>query len=383
MSVTRARIPFADFDLQYENMREDILDAINRILGSGQLILREPVHQFELQFAKFVGVKHAIGVSNGTDAVRLALLACEVRPGDQVITVAHTFVSTVSEIVHAGATPVLVDIAGDHNMDVTKLPAAINDRTRVIVPVHMNGRACEMNTIMRIAAEHNLIVVEDAAQALGCKYKRQSVGSFGTAATFSFYPSKILGALGDAGAVVTNSDEIAQKVRLLRDHGRTDRTTLRCWGYNCRLDGIQAAVLALKLKGVPQWLDRRRALAAIYCAGFRKLPQVRLPCAPGSDPDFFDVYQNFVIEAEERDELQNFLCKNGVETLVYWPKPLHRQAGLGLEEFSLPMTESLSRMVLSLPMYTNLADESASYVVDKIHDYYARMAGKKAAMSGS
>jgi len=366
-----ARIPFADFDLQFKVMDQEIMDNIRTVLESGKLILREHVVKFEKSFAEFIGVKHAIGVSSGTDAVYLSLRGCGIGPGDEVITVAHTFVATVSEIVHAGATPVLIDVAEDHNMDVSLLESAITARTRAIVVVHLNGRACDMEPIMQIAEANNLLLIEDSAQGLGSKYNGHNVSTFGKIGSYSFYPGKILGAAGDGGAIVTNDDQIAEKVRLLRDHGRLDRVELACWGYNCRLDAIQAAILSAKLLRVPQWIEHRRKLADIYHSGLAHIEQLELPPPPECNSKYFDSFQNYAILSERRDELSEFLLTKGIETLIYWAKPIHRQKNLNLGHFQLPKTEKISETTLSLPMNANVTLSQANQVVEAIQAFYA------------
>ncbi|MCI0530652.1 MAG: DegT/DnrJ/EryC1/StrS family aminotransferase, partial [candidate division Zixibacteria bacterium] len=240
-----------------------------------------------------------------------------------------------------------------------------------ILPVHLNGRMCDIEGIMNLAKKNNLLVIEDAAQALGGSYNRQKAGSFGLAGCFSFYPAKTLGATGDAGAVVTNSQALFEKLLLLRDHGRLNKTDLGGWGYNCRLDNLQAAILDLKLKYLPEWIRRRRELAGLYHKYLAHLPQITLPPAPTNEGLYYDVYQNFVIEAENRDQLFEHLTRNGIETLISWPKAVHHQKPLGLSHFKLPRTDELCRKVISLPLTTELENEQIEYVAKTIEQFYS------------
>lgn len=250
----------------------------------------------------------------------------------------------------------------------------ISSRTKAIIPVDLNGRLCHMEKLMTIADKHDLIVIEDAAQALGATFDGKKAGSFGLTGCFSFYPAKILGSAGDAGLLTTNDDKIAEKVRLLRDHGQ-ERSTgeYLFYGFNSRLDNLQAAILDVKLKHVPEWNERRRQLAGLYDEGFSDLSELKLPPQPESNGRFFDVYQNYVVRSKKRDKLVAHLRKSGVEILVSWPKPLHRHKALGLGNFHLPKTEQISKEVLSLPMYPELRNEQVEFVIESIHDFYKSM----------
>jgi dTDP-4-amino-4,6-dideoxygalactose transaminase len=368
------KVPFVNYPEHYRRIWDEVNGAISEVLTKGDLILRSQLRQFEEDMASFVGVKHAVGLNSGTDALFLSLKAAGIGPGDEVITVAHTFVATIAVVVHCGATPVLVDVGEDMNMDVDQVEQKISPKTKAIMPVHLNGRLCDMGKLMAIAEEHALIVVEDAAQALGATFNGKKAGSFGLSGCFSFYPAKTLGAAGDAGMLTTNNGEIAEKVRLLRDHGQQRSTgEILFYGFNSRLDNLQAAILNVKLKHVPEWNERRRELANLYHKGLSDLRGIKLPPPPRSDGRFFDVYQNYVMRSEKRDQLVEHLRKSGVEILVSWPKPLHHHKALGLGKFHLPKTEQISNGVLSLPMYPELSDEQVEYVIEVIHDFYKRM----------
>jgi dTDP-4-amino-4,6-dideoxygalactose transaminase len=350
-------------------MEAEVMETIRSVLAGGDLVMRQQMLDFEEHLAAFVGTGEAVGVSNCTDGLRLTLEALGVGPGDEVITVAHTFVATMAAIHHLGAQPVLVDVGDDHNMDVDLVERAITPQTKVIIPVHLNGRLTRMDRLMEIASAHSLPVVEDAAQALGASFDGVRGGAWGLAAAFSFYPAKMLGAYGDAGAVATSDAALAERLRALRDHGRVSKTELNGWGWNCRMDNLQAAVLDLKLKRVPDWIEQRRRLASIYDESLRGVPGVKLPPGPDGGSNF-DIYQNYVIEAERRDDLKRHLTDHGVETLVSWPVPMHHQP-LGLEQYELPRTEALARAVISLPMNNELEEPQAIHVADAVRAFYA------------
>ncbi len=358
------RVPFVNYPKHYRNMETEIDAAIKSVLNSGNFILRSELKQFEEHIASFIGVKHAIGLNSGTDALLLALLATGIGKGDEVITVAHTFLATVGAIVNCGASPVLIDIGQDHNMDTDLIEAAITPKTKAILPVHLNGRLCNMEKIVSIAKKHNLVVIEDAAQALGANFKGKMAGSIGQSGCFSFYPAKILGTAGDGGLLSTDNDEIAFKVRAMRDNGRVmGQDEVVGYGFNSRLDNLHAAMLDVKLKHLPQWILRRREIAARYHAGLSSLSWLSLPPTPGSEK-YYDAFQNYVVRTKQRDALVKHLRDNGVEVLISWPIPMHKQPALNLAHFALPETEAISREVLSLPMYPELDNEQVDYVIE-------------------
>lgn len=368
------RVRFVDYPSQFRSMEAELMGTVRTVLERGDLMLRQQLRDFEDHLAQFVGTKYSVGTSNCTDALHLVMRAAGIGPGDEVITVSHTFVATAAAIHHTGATPVFVDIGPDHNLDVRLLEAALSPRTRALVPVHLNGRLCDMEAVMAIAARHKLVVIEDSAQALGASQHGRKGGAWGLAGCFSFYPAKLLGALGDGGAVTTNSAEVAEAVRRLRDHGRTPDGDLAGWSFNCRLDNLQAAILDLKLRYVPGWIERRRALAAIYHAELSNLPQVRLPPPPDSDARYFDVFQNYEVEAENRDGLVARLKQASVEILLPWGgRAVHQFPRLGFPDYvgKLLRTEAVFGRVLLLPMHTELTDEQVRYVCGVIREYYA------------
>jgi dTDP-4-amino-4,6-dideoxygalactose transaminase len=365
------KVPFVNYPEHYRRMWNEVMDAISEALSKGDLLLRGQLRQFEKDIASFVGAKYAVGLNSCTDAMFLSLKAAGIGSGDEVITVAHTWIATIACIVHCGATPILVDVGEDMNMDVEQVEQKISPKTKAIIPVHLNGRLCNMKKLMKIANEHNLIVIEDAAQALGGSFDGKKAGSFGLTGCFSLYPAKILGAAGDGGFLTTGNEEIDEKIRLLRDHGQ-QRTTgkILFYGFNSRLDNVQAAILNVKFKHIPKWIERRREIARTYHEGLSDIAEVKLPPPPVTTGSYYDVYQNYVIRIKNRDGLVEFLEKNGVETIISWRIPNHLQTALNLNRFNLPKTEKLSNEVVSLPMYPELTDEQVHYVIDVIHDFY-------------
>ena len=355
---------------EFRRIEKEVMETMRDVLSKGDLIMREQMLDFEHNLAAFVGTTDAVGVSNCTDGLRLLLEAVGIGPGDEVITVSHTFMATMAVIHQVGATPVLVDVGADHNMNLDLVEAAITPRTKAIMPVYLNGRLVQMDRLMEIAKKHNLLVLEDTAQALGGAYLGVRGGAWGLAGAFSFYPAKLLGAYGDAGAVVTSDPKLAQRLRELRDHGRVSKTGFSGWGWNCRLDNLQAAILDLKLKKVPEWINQRRRLAAIYDEELADVGSIKRPPGPDGGP-YFDIYQNYVIEAERRDDLAKHLAARGIETLVSpGPVPNHKQP-VGLDHFHLPRTEELCARVLSLPLNNELGEEQVLEVAGAIKDFYS------------
>lgn len=363
------RVPFVDPKEHYRRLKVEIDGAITGALANGDLVLRGQLRQFELNLARFVGAKYAVGVNSGYHALHFSLLACGIGPGDEVITVAHTFVATVSAIVHVGATPVLIDVGPDFNMDMACLERAITSRTKAVIPVHLNGRVCDMERLSAIASRHHLVVIEDAAQALGATFDGRGAGAFGATGCFSFYPFKTLGGLGDGGAVTTDDPDIARMVTLLRFNGE-DRETgeFHHHGYTALLDNVQAAVLDVKLVHLPAWVEHRRAVAARYHAGLQDVAGVTVP--PRDGGKHRDSFQNYVIRARERDRLRAFLKEQGVETLIHWSKPMWEHKGLGLGDHSLPETERICSEVVSLPMSAETTDEHVDITVSAIREFF-------------
>jgi len=359
-------VPFADIKTQYDTIRGEIDAAISSVLEHSAFIGGEFVNAFEREFANYCRVEYAVGVSNGTDALRLALLACGVGPGDEVITVPNTFIATAEAISMVGARVRFVDVEpGTATMAPEGFRTAINERTRAVVPVHLYGQPADMNPILGIAREHGLKVVADAAQAHGAYYDGQSVGALGDAVAFSFYPGKNLGAYGDAGAVVTDDHRIAERVAMLRDHGRKHKYEHQVEGFNCRLDGLQAAVLSVKLRHLERWTERRRWIASCYTDLLRGVKGITpVEQRPGTRA----VYHLFVVRTDKRDALRSALETRGVETGIHYPIPLHLQpayAHLRIPKGSYPVSESLCSRILSLPIYPEMSEEQIRFVASE------------------
>ncbi|WP_430789348.1 DegT/DnrJ/EryC1/StrS family aminotransferase [Actinoplanes sp. G11-F43] len=364
------RVRFVDYPEQWRRQRDELLPLIEGTLAAGDLMLRHQLSDFEKNLAEFNTSRRAVGVSNCTDGLRLLAHALDIGPGDEVVTVAHTFVATVSPFVLRGATPVFTDIGPDHLMDVEDLERKVTERTKVIIPVHLNGRTVDMLQVNRIALDAGATVLEDAAQALGATLDGQNAGTFGLASTYSFYPAKLLGAFGDGGAVLTDDEPLADRLLKLRDHGRVAKAEMDGWGYNCRLDNLQAAVLDWRLERLPKWIARRRELARRYDERLRDLPELDLPVGPNDDGRRYDVFQNYPVTTDARDRLAEHLRADGVETLISWPIPMHQQKGLDLQHWSLPRTEELCRRVLSLPLHPELDYDQVDIVADSIRRFF-------------
>ena len=357
-------IPFVDLKAQYRGIRDQVMQGIEESLEGMNLLLGPNVRAFETEFAELCGARHAIGVANGTDALYLALRACGVGKGDEVITVSHSFIATAEAIVNVGAIPIYIDVDPDtFTLDPSKLEAAIGTRTRAIIPVHLYGQVADMDPIMGIAQRHGLVVIEDACQAHGAMYKGRPAGSIGDAAAFSFYMGKNLGAYGDAGAVTTNSQAVADHVRLLRDHGSKVKYEHDEMGYNSRLDELQALVLRVKLPHLETWNAARRRHADTYRALLSHTDVVTpVEASYGSH-----VFHLFVVQVDDRDRVRKALGDRGIGTGIHYPVPIHRQVasrGIGRVIGSMRVTEFLSDRILSLPMYPELELEQLEYVAE-------------------
>ena len=363
-------IPILDLKQQYLAIKDEVNAAMQEVLESSAFILGPAVKQLEESVAAYCDCQKGIGVASGTDALRLVFGALELGEGDEVITTPFTFVATANTISHCGAKPVFVDIDPQtFNLDANAVEAAITERTKAIVPVHLYGQACEMDAILKIARAHNLVVVEDCAQAIGARYKGQRLGSLGDAGCLSFFPSKNLGAYGDGGMVVTNDDEIAEKVDVLRRQGAQKKYFHEVLGFNSRLDTLQAAVLNVKLKYLDEWQEGRRAVAHRYNKLLADVPVT----TPYEAPDAYHVYHQYTIRAPRRDELAKYLQENGVQTMVYYPFCLHKQPLYQeMSGLSLPHAEAAASEVLSLPIYPEINGEDQQHVADSIADFYAR-----------
>lgn len=363
-------VRFIDLPKQYQNLRSEIQECLDRVMSSGSFILRQDVEDFETQMADWLGVEAVIGVNSGTDALFLSMRALGIGPGDEVITVAHTFVATVATIVHCGAKPVFVDIGQDFNMDVSILDQAVTTRTKAIVPVHLNGRMCDMDSVMEVAERYNLFVIEDAAQAVGAQYRGRYAGSFGQMGCFSMHPLKLLSVPGDGGFISAQDQETAEQLRMFRDHGQKTKEELVCFGFNSRLDNIHAALALIKMKHLASWIDRRRVIAARYYDSLCDISELELPPPPNDESLYYDVFSSFVVRAKDIGVLKDHLARADVEVYSHCSTPLYRHKSLHLGDWELPMTEQISREVLSLPIYPELTDADQQYVVAQIRDCF-------------
>ncbi|RPJ50269.1 MAG: DegT/DnrJ/EryC1/StrS family aminotransferase [Chloroflexi bacterium] len=364
-------VPLVNLRKQYDPLKEQMFERVNRILDSMQLFLGENVQGLEKEFAQFSGAVYGVGVSDGTTALHIILRALDIGPGDEVITVSHTFIATAEAIILAGAKPVFVDIDPQTClMDLAQVEAKITPRTRAILPVHLYGQMVDMEALRQIAQKHNLRLIEDACQAHGATFFDKPAGSLGDAAGFSFYFSKNLGAYGEGGFITTNDPEIYRKARMIRDHGSEKRYQHELIGLNGRLDEIQAAILRVKLPHLAEWNEKRREHAALYNELLKDTPVTTPVECPGNR----HVYHLYVIRAPRRDELQAYLKSCGIGTGVHYPIPNHQQVSLQRLGYAppegLPVTENTVKQILSLPMYAELTDAEIEYVVGAIKDFY-------------
>lgn len=365
-------VPLLDLRAQYAPLREEILAAVARVCDSQRFILGPEVEALERELAARLGVRHAIGVSSGTDALLVSLMALGVGAGDEVVTSTFSFFATGGSIVRAGATPKFVDIDPvTFNIDPAAAERAITPRTRAILPVHLYGLCADMDPILELASRRGIPVVEDACQAIGALHKARPAGGMGALGCFSFFPSKNLGAFGDGGMVTSKSDDLAEKVRVLRVHGGKPKYYHGVVGGNFRLDALQAAVLRVKLPLLGSWSEGRRANAELYRKLFAERKLTDAVGLPGDVPGH--IYNQFIIRVAERDRLRSFLKERGVETEVYYPVPLHLQVcfqGLGYAEGAFPHAERAARETLAIPIYPELTREQQEYVVDSIGEFY-------------
>jgi dTDP-4-amino-4,6-dideoxygalactose transaminase len=361
------RVPLLDLKAQYAMIKDEVMQAISDVCESQFFALGPAVEEFEKKVSDYCGSKYAIGVSSGSDALLVSLMALGIKPGDEVITTPFTFFATAGAVARLGARPVFVDVDPDsYNIDVSRIEEKTNEKTRAIMPVHLFGQVAQMKAMTEIARRHKLAIIEDAAQAIGASQDGIKCGNFGDCGCFSFYPSKNLGGFGDGGLVTTNDEKLAEKIKILRDHGQSPRYFYKVIGGNFRLDGIQGAVLGVKLRYLDEWNERRKQNAAVYDNLFADSPIGR----PKIDSDNICIYHQYTITVANRDELQKFLAENEIGSAVFYPKPLHLQEcfeGLGYKEGDFPVAERLCGEVLSLPVYPELGiaegrRESADYL---------------------
>ena len=364
------KVPLQDLPLQYQTLKEELAPEIEKVLSSAAYILGPAVSRFEEDFAQYVGTKYCIGVGSGTDALHLALIAAGVKPGDEVATVSFTFVATTWAISYVGAKPVFVDIdPHTYTMDPQKLEAAITPKTKAVLPVHLYGHTCNMDEIMKICQRHNIPLIEDAAQAHGSTYRGKNAGTFGVSSCFSFYPGKNLGAYGEAGGVCTDDAAMADHLRRLRNHSQGERYFYDELGFNNRMDGLQGAILGVKLKHLPQWTAMRHAVAQKYKLALAGLPGLILPeikqwCTSN--------WYVFVVQHPHRDELQKYLAERGIESALHYPLPVHLQkayAHLGYKPGDLPVSETVAKRCITLPLFPEMTDEQIEQVTSAVREF--------------
>lgn len=367
------KVPFLDLKKQYLSIKQEIDDAIKKTIENTAFILGPGVEEFENNFANFCGVKYAVGVNSGTEALHLALLSLGIGSGDEVITVPNTFIATAEAISHTGAKPIFVDIDKEnYNMNSDLIKEKITVNTKAIMPVHLFGNPCDMDKINEIAKKHNLFVIEDACQAHGAEYKGRRVGSLSDIAAFSFYPGKNLGAYGEGGIIVTNNEELANKCKLLRAHGEYPKNIHSLVGFNYRMHGLQGAILNVKLKYLDDWNEARRKKAELYNSLLNELGNITIPKINESNKHVFHLY---VIRTEKRDELREFLKSKGIDTGIHYLFPIHLQEAykhLNLKEGDYPIAEKYAKEILSLPIFPELTEEQIGYIADSIKEFYKK-----------
>nr|WP_079441035.1 DegT/DnrJ/EryC1/StrS family aminotransferase [Clostridium chromiireducens] len=359
------KIPAYDMTGIHNEIKKQVSETMERVIDKNWFIQGEEVNSFEKEYAEFTGTNEAIGVSNGLDALNLSLVSLEIPKGSEVIIPGNTFIATALAASYADLKVVLVDPDIDtYTIDSKKIENAITDKTKAIMPVHLYGRACEMDAIMEIAKKYGLYVIEDNAQAQGATYKGRQTGTFGDAAATSFYPGKNIGAFGDGGGITTNNDELAKKIRMYQNYGSEQKYYHEYKGFNARLDEIQAAILRIKLPLLKKWNNERKEIAQIYGANINNSKIIL--------PQYYEgnVWHQYVIRTEQRDELQKYLSDNGISTVIHYPIPIHKQKAYSeLSHYSLPVTEELCNTVLSLPIYPYIGEEKLNYIIDVLNRY--------------
>ena len=370
MPDTPSQIPYVNLGAQWQDDRDELLPIIDTVLGSGQYVGGDEIDKFEKNMAELCQVKYAVALNSGTDALTLSLHLLGVGRGDEVITPPNSFIASTAVIVHLGAKPVFVDVLPDQNIDPGKIEAAITEKTKAIMPVHLTGRICDMDPIMMLAEKYNLAVVEDAAQAIGSKYKGKPSGSIGHVGCFSTHPLKNLNACGDGGFLTTNDEKICAKVKSLRNHGIADRDSVDSFGYVSRMDNLQAAILNYRLKKLDEIIDKRRQNAQSYLEYIEK-EKVFIPREKEYE---FNTYHTFVIQVEKRNELKEFLLKQGIEAAIHYPTPIHLQPAakrLGYKFGDFPITEKQAGMILTLPINQSLGQSEIERICVAINEYYS------------
>jgi dTDP-4-amino-4,6-dideoxygalactose transaminase len=366
------KIPFFEYPKLWNDYKNEYISIIDKVASSGGFILQKELSEFETDLANFTGANYSVGVGNATDAMEIFLNAIGLKKGDEIIISSHTMLATASAIKIAGGTPVPVDIGDDNLICPKSIEEAITSNTVGIMPTQLNGRVCDMDKIKNIAQKQSLFIVEDAAQALGAKFKGQHAGTFGLASCISFFPAKVLGCFGDAGAVLVNDKNLYHKIFQIHDHGRDIDGEIKSWGRNSRLDNIQAAILNHKLKTYDKVIERRRAIAQMYHDLLKDLEEIQLPPHPNKNSDHFDVYQNYEITVDRRDELKNYLTGKNIGTLIQWGgKGIHHFKNLGFSQL-LPNTDKFFERCIMLPMNLFISDDDVHYICKSILEFYRR-----------
>jgi len=361
-------VPYVDFKKQFNISKKKYIDDFTQVMSKGNFTLREDVKIFEKRLAKFLKVKYVIGVNSGTDALFLSLGSLRLKSGSEIITVGHTFIATISAIAHTGSKPIICDIARDYNINVKNIEKLISKKTKAIVPVHLNGRSCDMDAVMKIAKKYNLIIIEDTAQSLGAKFKNKMAGTFGKAGCFSLHPLKSLGCAGDGGFVATNDKKLYEKISRLRNHGQITRDDIAHYGFCSRLDNLQAALLNTKFKSFKNNVKRRREIASIYSKGLKDLPLI-LPSSYKNEK-YFDTYNSYVIRSNKQKKLIQFLRDKKIEALINWPKPIYKNKALRIKTGPLPMTEQIVKEIISLPIYPEMSNKQIFYIIKIIKVFF-------------
>jgi dTDP-4-amino-4,6-dideoxygalactose transaminase len=363
-------VPFFEYPRLWTDDRDSLLSIIDNVSSNGGFILQNAVSNFETDLAKNTDSKYSVGVGNATDGMEIFLEAIGINPGDEIIISSHTMLATASAIKVCGGIPIPVDIGDDNLISPKSIENAITQNTVGIMPTQLNGRTCDMDAILEIAKKHGLFIVEDAAQALGSRYKGQHAGTFGLASAISFFPAKVLGCLGDAGGILVNDKELYHNIYQIHDHGRDVDGEVKRWGRNSRLDNIQAAILSYKLQSYQNVIDRRREVAQMYQDRLGQLNELILPPAPDVDLNYFDVYQNYELEAENRDQLKTYLGENNIGTLIQWGgTAIHQFKQLGFNQ-TLPKTEQFFKGCIMLPMNVFISNDDIDYICKKVTNFY-------------
>ncbi len=367
--MEKSFIPYVNLGAQSKNHKQELMDSVSKVIDSGNYILGNEVKEFEKEFSNYCGTTHSIGVANGTCALHLSLKSLGIGAGDEVITAPNSFIASASSIALTGARPVFADIRPDLNIDPVKIEAAVTSRTKAIIPVHLTGRPAQMDAILSIAKKHSLAVIEDCAQAVGAKWKNKRVGSMGDVGCFSLHPLKNLYAFGDAGMVVAKDLNFTERLTKARSHGFKNRTECDFWSFNCRLDEMQAAMLRVQLCKLDEWTETRRQLAFFYNENLKKYVVV-----PEEQSNEYCVYQTYMIRADRRDSLSDYLIQNGVDVKIHYPIPIHMQKAaesLGHKAGDFPETMKAAGDILSLPLYPGLKKSQQERIVETIRNFYA------------